>query len=623
MLYKKIKDKYKQLKTKEKNNISRRYSDDEFELNYDSESIKSTESIHEARKKIENPRRIISLLNNLNAINFNDPIEKEEFLKNLINFEEKYGKLDEEEVEEGHVTKRSKDSNLNTDRSKKNQNIIERKSDENEENKANNLKEKSSALLKMDEKINNSEESKNETKIKLDALETFDNLKKSFDEKISGRKALESLSKNQNSKDFNFNDPLLIANENLEKDLLFLTNAEDIILKYQEKESAKIPMTEPISSNILNKNKNESDMEHLKNQSSYKENISKNEIDKDKNMKDSRMSKNRKDNSSSNHNEQEINVKKLPSKNDITKQENNLRIENKTQLKQEIYKDIDKILYKNNIDRNDNNDNLAVNNKDKKKNISSRAKKDNDVMDNLSSPLKNQSFSGESFSENDDNLPKDGKLSKKNIKNNKRNKKNQLSKYNSTRKGKRTSLDLESMKRKDNEINKSNEFSSENFFNLIKENESSYSLENEDFDQLSQSSLSINKGESEVKDKKFTISKEKKQKIITNESDDRKKHHHSISSNNLEDSYEMIDDLMDEDLDVLIKTSDKNDIMNNSKNEEMRKEMKKTRKLLIKKLEKKYGKNHVKEKIRQIEKTIEQTSNIEKVNKKNIYLFVF
>ena len=94
-------------------------NEDDFDLKYDSDSIKSTESIHEARRKIENPRKIISLLNSLNQINLNDPIEKAEFLKNMIDFEEKYGKLDEEEIiEEGHTSKRSKDSNLNTDRQK-------------------------------------------------------------------------------------------------------------------------------------------------------------------------------------------------------------------------------------------------------------------------------------------------------------------------------------------------------------------------------------------------------------------------------------------------------------------------------------------------------------------------
>lgn len=68
-------------------------NDDNFELNYDSDEVKSTESITEIRKKIENPRRIISLLNALNTVNLENPFEKEEFLKNLIDFEEKYGKI--------------------------------------------------------------------------------------------------------------------------------------------------------------------------------------------------------------------------------------------------------------------------------------------------------------------------------------------------------------------------------------------------------------------------------------------------------------------------------------------------------------------------------------------------
>jgi len=93
------------------------------------------------------------------------------------------------------------------------------------------------------------------------------------------------------------------------------------------------------------------------------------------------------------------------------------------------------------------------------------------------------------------------------------------------------------------------------------------------------------------------------------------------SSKNLEDDYEMIEeDILDEDLEVLIKTSEKNEVLNEFKTEEAKEEMKNVRQKLIKKLEKKFGKKNLQKKLKKIEKNIEQASKIEKVKIVLIFL---
>ena len=82
----------------------------------------------------------------------------------------------------------------------------------------------------------------------------------------------------------------------------------------------------------------------------------------------------------------------------------------------------------------------------------------------------------------------------------------------------------------------------------------------------------------------------------------------------MEEEYEMIeDDIMDEDLEVLIKTSEKNEVLNEFKTEGAKEEMSNVRKKLIHKLEKKYGKKNFQKKLKEIEKNIEKASKLEQV----------
>lgn len=83
------------------------------------------------------------------------------------------------------------------------------------------------------------------------------------------------------------------------------------------------------------------------------------------------------------------------------------------------------------------------------------------------------------------------------------------------------------------------------------------------------------------------------------------------------EEYELIHDLSDEDLEIILKTSNNDEELNRYKTPEVEREMQKTREKLIKKLEKKIGKEKAMEKIKQIEKRIVKASKKVKM----IYLY--
>lgn len=213
MIYKKIKESLRKEKLAQHyhKNFSNNTNDEDIDFNYDSDSVKSTESIHEARRKIENHQKIITLLNNLSALDLSDPIVKAEYLKNVIDFEEKYGKLEEEE--ERPQTKISNESNK--DKSPKNMELKE-------ELKNFNLKYEKSNTLYLETQTKKLEEDINEgsNNLNLDFLNKLDDLKKDYDSLIKTDKiSLEALIQEPEMTQI-----FLKENQNTLIDNLFLTN---------------------------------------------------------------------------------------------------------------------------------------------------------------------------------------------------------------------------------------------------------------------------------------------------------------------------------------------------------------------------------------------------------------
>lgn len=98
-MFNKIKQKHK-----EKRLLNRGLNSDSEESSISdvsSASIKTTESINEARKHIENPQKIFTLLTNLRDVNLSNPHEHQEFLKILVDFEKKYGQQEQDKEEAG------------------------------------------------------------------------------------------------------------------------------------------------------------------------------------------------------------------------------------------------------------------------------------------------------------------------------------------------------------------------------------------------------------------------------------------------------------------------------------------------------------------------------------------
>ena len=174
-------------------------------------------------------------------------------------------------------------------------------------------------------------------------------------------------------------------------------------------------------------------------------------------------------------------------------------------------------------------------------------------------------------------------------------------------------LDLKSLKKKEKERNP------ENGEEELEKNELS-NLEGSQFleEGLMKSSQDINNNNisNDLQEKKQITSENTEERPIHD------KNMGTISSSrndfdtskNMEEEYEMIeDDIMDEDLEVLIKTSEKNEVLNEFKTEGAKEEMSKVRKKLIHKLEKKYGKKNFQKKLKEIEKNIEKASKLEQV----------
>ena len=619
ILYKRLKEKLKQRKKEEttKNEIENdQISDEDFEINYDSDSIKSTESIHEARKKIENPRKIISLLNNLNAINLNDPVEKAEFLKNLVDFEEKYGKLDEDE-EEGHTTKRN--SNLNTDRNKK----TNEKQPEISVEKKDFIKEEIQKMLQIDEKSPekiDSEKEKGEM-MNFDILKKLDNLKKNYDELIvTENLALESMVKEQNQGELKLDKHLLLTNENIEKDLLFLTNPADLIKTEEKSNESKLKSnlkTEENKSIVTKQSENtktetSKEMNVLQGEDKKINNIEKQSETQGLSKKIRNISE-KNEKSTLKNQEKEVAAKEsFHSKN--SKNSKNARNsintlskinenENIKKEKQSDFKEKSKIDNKKLLNNDENIKNMIKNHHilDTKKEVETSNNLENNDNKNIKT-VKN----GEDIKEIQENhIDK-----KKNII---KTQKEKISKADIKRK--MPTLDLDGLKSKKlGKLKQVKSFSQKDIASLESGGNQS---ESENYGNLSDLTNSIHLDEGESERKRIIISKESELNSENFEKDNKMTLSSSAQSDpngNLEDNYEIIEDnILDEDLELLIKTSDKNEILNEFKTEETKKELSQARKKLIKKLEKKFGKNNVKSKIKQIEKQIEKASRNEKV----------
>jgi len=600
-------------------------NEDDFDLKYDSDSIKSTESIHEARRKIENPRKIISLLNSLNQINLNDPIEKAEFLKNMIDFEEKYGKLDEEEIiEEGHTSKRSKDSNLNTDR-QKNQ---DKKSELPEEKK--NGEEIKKAVIP---EVSTNKQEEIVLKQDLNILEKLDNLKKNYDEFMNIENvALETISLEQNQHELEINRNIL--QENIEKDLLFLTNPADLLKtdsskrtghtnstpkeEAQTQKTLKSWETQGNKENSIHekepKAKNEKIEKIIENSEKQKESVPSHK--KDKSISRIQEQDSKKTKESFHSKASKISKNSKDSKVNLNKEENKDfpdetdKSEDQSQKNEKTGKSEQKNVRKSLMGTKPAMTKVAtkteIHSPGQKIKSAGLKKKEEGKAEELE--VKENSTGKEEIfqktEENEENEEKDEK---------KEHKKNKSKDITSKSRKKMPTLDLDSIIKKEKserEIKIDGE---------TEENEQNVSKLEGSYDNLSKTSEEEMNKLNDVKEKRQTISEETERKApmgtiysSRNEFD---------SSKNLEDDYEMIEeDILDEDLEVLIKTSEKNEVLNEFKTEEAKEEMKNVRQKLIKKLEKKFGKKNLQKKLKKIEKNIEQASKIEKVKIVLIFL---
>lgn len=654
ILYKKVKEKLKKIMKNEVNldrSLVASSEDDDFDLKYDSDSIKSTESIHEARKKIENPRKIISLLNNLNQINLNDPMEKAEFLKNIIDFEEKYGKLDEEEIiDEGPISKRSKHSDKNKNL-EKNQEIVEEK------------KEAQKQPPAIPEVVSNKESEKQEIKETMGILEKIDNLKKNYDEFMnSERVALESLVAQEEI------NPELKINE---KDLLFLTNPEEMMRTDFSKPTEEVKTQNSVSVNkfqngtnntnsssqekeskttekdlISSKDKTSNAKEKTKEKEKIKEQHTAAKENKDY-QKNKEKSPPKLDNQEIEHEKSKENNgnnskkggsfhKKDKSISRVQEQEEKRAKESFHSKNSKISKDSRKIAEEKNGNEEEYDENALQKSPQKnrqkveKLGLSKHESPKSGRNSEINSPKLNEKTTGiktnrkrKDSEENDSSICSEEELFDENqeAKNTGKKATNKKETFGLLSKGvKKTTpaLDLKGLNKKERERNSEN---SEEGFKIEKNEQSN--LEGSQFleEGLMKSSQDINNNMTDdLQDKKQITSENTEERPFQD------KNMGTLSSSrndfdtskNMEEEYEMIeDDIMDEDLEVLIKTSEKNEVLNEFKTEGAKEEMSKMRKKLIHKLEKKYGKKNFQKKLKEIEKNIENASKLEQVF--NIY----
>lgn len=616
-------------------------SEDDFELMYDSDSVKSTESIHEARKKIENPRKIISLLNNLSALDLNDPAVKAEFLKNVIDFEEKYGKLDDEG---SPLTKRSKESNLNTDR-----NPPSDKNAENNEIQANNQNLALNTNT-LEEKAKQIEKEINENTGKLDIglAEKLEELKKNYDELIkSDRIALETLSKEQNADALNLNQPLFItANENQDKDLMFLTSPS--LNKITEKDSGSKQQTlrteentskkenEPTSKsekelNLKKTEKNNDGIKEFTQENSKKEikldeqpsnRYKENSLIKEKDL-EKKATKNQSVHSKASNNSQTSKQKRGPqaSKQDRKEKPSSIHFSSNKEKSKTINNKGEKI---NNILNN----NEIIENSQKNSTIHETNKSPSKYKNK--EEIQRQTNKKDSDSSDvEDSLEAgdlDELLSPKNKQTSEKKGKKPLLKGLSLSKNKKLhrkmpTLDLASVSNKENtsqfkSSQSQNQILSEHE-NMSEFNDSSQILGNEEdqsleeYEDLSANNLEnnlenlINSEENRIS---FPTSQQNREFV----SSSRKEFQFSERS-----EYEMINnEILDEDLEILIKTSENNNKINSEfgESDEGNKKLREAREKVIKKLEKQFGKAHAKKKLQIIEKQILRESKKPKVD---------
>lgn len=570
--------------------------------------MKSTESIHEARRKIENHQKIITLLNNLSALDLSDPIVKAEYLKNVIDFEEKYGKLEEEE--EGPQTKRSKESNK--DKSPKNMEIKEELKDFNLKNEKSNIEYLETQTKKLEEEINEGSNNLN-----LDFLNKLDDLKKNYDSLIKTDKiSLETLVQEPE-----MTQSFLKENQNILIDNLFLTNlpnSDQINPNEKEKDDIKIDNNKEIL---------------LKSETKHQENLIKTEQSQEKKNSEPFQSSHKPKNDffkkdpSKKQQASKTETKKtiISQKEDDKTNSKNLEIDNK-----EI-KDIEK----NHLNRQSF---YSKNSKKSLQKIKEKQSSKHDVMDHEKKRIKNredenslkpinndddddsentQDENNEDFA-NLDILPQKP-LKQKVTKN--ENLLRGLSKHHKT-----PTLDLAQIKQKNS--SKKIKFSSEKEISFDSSKLEQFSQSEKEIE-ISNSQISINNksleensNESAKNNIDFEESSEIENRISTNKNfpynelvtTSRK----DLKYSEEREEYELIHDLSDEDLEIILKTSNNDEVLNRYKTPEIEREMQKTREKLIKKLEKKIGKEKAMEKIKQIERRIVKAS---KKVKNDLFIF--
>lgn len=616
-------------------------NEDDFDLLYDSDSVKSTESIHEARKKIENPRKIISLLNNLSTLDLNDPVVKAEFLKNVIDFEEKYGKLDDEG---SPLTKRSKESNLNTDR-----NPASEKAENNEPQAKNQDLALNTNTLEEKAKQIEKEINENQGKLEINLAEKLEDLKKNYEELIkSDRIALETLSKEQNADALNLNQPLFITtNENQDRDLLFLTSPSSLN-KITEKDSGSKQQTliteennpkkenDPTAKseneiNIKKTDKNSEGINEISQENSKKENKL-DELKANKNNENSltkendlerKITKNQSLHSKASNTSKNSKQKRVPQVSKHEKKEKPSSIHQSS--KKEINSFSEKKMEKNNNSIPNNNENMQ--NSQKNSPINDKKSPSKYKNKEESNHEKNKKDSDSSADDSFEAGDLDELLSPKTrITSEKKGKQPLLKGLSSSNKKKlhkkMPTLDLASVSNKENisqfkyssqsqnqiDLSEHENISELNSSSQLVENEGQSMEENNEFSADNLGNNLENLISSEENRISFPTSQQNREFI----SSSRKEYQFSERS-----EYEMINnEILDEDLEILIKTSENNNKMNyelGENDEEINKKLNEERDKVIKKLEKQFGKEHARKKIKQIEKQILRQSQKQKV----------